>query len=168
MAVRFADIVNELREAGYIPAEVEVFVGSPWGPSAVLPLECTREEREFMELQVGIHLPDELDPEGWGGEDAQLELQLLRDKLTQAGLPDDDLALARFFVLHEVGHWVHFMQEGELPFAEDLILRLGLLVDAEEQEWSDEEAAKRYRQLPVEVRADAYALEQLKQLYGRS
>jgi hypothetical protein len=171
MAVYYKDIVVELREAGLIPWEVKVYIGSPMGPSTVLPLESNRFAREVLGVPVGIHLPavtqfDYPEPGSDAHPDyrelwrkAADEIAFLRSMLATTGLPTDDLALARFFVLHEVGHWVHFKQEGEAPFGADLEGRQRVI--------QEQLPPQTYRQLYTEAWADQYALAQLRMFYAK-
>nr|MBO2493441.1 hypothetical protein [Clostridia bacterium] len=171
-AIFYCDVVSELKKAGFIPAGIPIHVGSFYalaaGPSTVLPLPEYEEFRELLPL--GIHLPVETRfdyelPMGAHPNWVELfakaaeEIAFLRAMLAGAGLPTDDEALARFFVLHEVGHWVHYQQVGDALFLADRGRRREIL--------EKRLPPQVYRQLLTEEWADAYALAQLKVFYAR-
>lgn len=167
-------VIDELKAAGLVPADIDFHVGSSWGlvygPSTLFP-EFACQLDTLDDVPPGIHLPlylsfkiQQPSPDMHPYRQQLLrkaaeELALLKAILTAAGLPDDDMTLARFIVLHEIGHWEHYRDEGIAPFVADLGKR---------REALDVQAAPHlYRQLPTEEWADAYALAQLKVFYAR-
>lgn len=168
MAIMIQEIIEELRGEGLIPKNVPIHIGSLYsmvvGPAAVVP-----PFNEHLGVDPGVHLPKMLflglkprpgmRPD-WQAllQKTQEELDILRSLLIGAGLPADNIALARFIVLHEVGHWVQYVQEGTAPFLADMEARQR--IQGNGTPWE-------YRQLPTEAWADVYALAQLKVFYAR-
>lgn len=209
MAVKFADVVEELRQVVPELREAPVMCGSPLSEFAgpcfmpVTGKEYVRQVRtavaytnfyalfrfhswfnEVERLPLGIHLPEEADLVQVYYKQAEFvrllfnvsdeeyeqmikeidevskhEINILADKVREAGLEPTEEVMARFMVLHELGHYLDWKQAADKQqwLAAAMASMAGLV--------AGNGSAADYRNLEHEAKADAFALNTLKKLY---
>lgn len=160
MATKFVDVVKELKWVCPELKDVPVYCGSLWA-NKFGPMFTTEELVD--NIPFGIHLPQDI--EILGSPFLYDELAPVHRYLETAGIKSDLLALARFTVLHEVGHYVEYaLAKDKKAWA--LSVQLPQLQLAAAGVVGNIHEA--YRQLPAEARADEFALTRLKKLYRPS